>query len=261
MESFDGFTPFQMNQILYFPFDKDCPIKINSNIKKNLLDSIPIFKILLSLLTRIDVNGIKLTTIGNLPPQTVKEIYYLNYYPDMIIEKGITKLTNEKDWIILHTAKIVLIQAGILRKIRRKLLFTNKGRKYFEDERFNDLFHLFLRAFTIKFNWAYNDGYENEQIGQLGFLYSLYLINKYGDTYKNLKYYSDLYFKAFPVFKSLRKTSEYDYDFTENALYTRFLGRFCKWFGFVQIQNSHNELYINQNTRVKKTLLLSNLFK
>jgi hypothetical protein len=261
MESFDGFSPFQMSFILSQPYNQECPIKINSKIEQNLLNDSPIFKILLSLLTRIEDNDIKLTATDNLPPQIVKDIYNLDYYPDVMIEKGITKLTTEKDWIILHTAKIVLIQAGILRKIHRKLLFTKKGMKCFEDQRFNYLFYIFLRAFTIKFNWAYNDGYENEQIGQLGFLYSLYLLNKYGDTYKELRYYGDLYFKAFPVFKSLRRTGENDYHFTETAFYTRFVGRFCKWFGFVDIQNSLDEFRINHKTRVKKTPLLLNLFK
>lgn len=261
MESFDGFSPFQMSYILYSPFDQVCPIQINSRIKENLLKDSPIFKLLLSLLARIQVNGIKLTATDNLPPQIVKEIYDLGYYPDVMIEKGITKLTTEKDWIILHTVKIVLIQAGILRKIHHRLLFTKKGEKYFDNERFHDMFYIFLNSFTMKFNWAYNDSYENEQLGQLGFLYLLYLLNKYGGPYRNLKYYSDLYFNAFPVFKSLINNSEDDYDFTKNALYTRFIGRFCKWFGFVQIQNSFDELYINQNTRIKKTVLLSNLIK
>lgn len=259
MDSFDGFSPFQMSQILYFPFDKECPIKINPRTSKSLLDKSPLFKILLSLLTKIGLDGIKITAVGNLPPQIVKEIYHLRYYPDLMIEKGITKLTNEKDWIILHTVKIVLIQAGILRKIHRKLSFTKKGRKYFEDERYDELFQLFLRTFTIKFNWAYNDGFENEQIGQLGFLYSLYLLNKYGDAFKELRYYGDLYFKAFPVFKSLKRTGANDYDFTEPAYFTRFVGRFCMWFGFVDIPNSLSELRINHKTKVKKTNLLSNL--
>jgi hypothetical protein len=261
MDSFDGFSPFQMSQILYFPFEKECPIKINTQMSESLLEKSPIFKIVLSLLTKIEVSGTNLTAVGNLPPQIVKGIYHLRYYPDLMIEHGITKLTNEKDWLILHTVKIVLIQAGILRKSHRKLLFTKKGRKYFEDAKYDDLFYLFLRAFTTKFNWAYNDGFENEQIGQLGFLYSLYLLQKHGESYKELRYYGDLYFKAFPIFKSLRKTSANNYDSTETAYYTRFFGRFCIWFGFVDIPNSPSELRINHMTKVKKSNLLSNLLR
>jgi hypothetical protein len=259
LPEYDGFTPSQMFNIVYSPYDAACPIKLNSKIDKKWLENSPIFNILLAILDRIEGNWIKLTAIDNLPPKIVKDIYSYNYYPDEAIETKITILTTEKDWIILHSTKIVLIQAGILRKVHHKLMFTKQGKKYYKEGRFSDLFLMFLKAFTFKFNWAYNDGYENEQIGQLGFLYMLHLLNKYGKTFKPLKYYANLYFKAFPDFKHFEGSEDYYYDSNENAIYTRFFERFCNWFGFVDLQGSKYDVFLRKDRMVKSTVLLNQL--
>ncbi len=120
---------------------------------------------------------------------------------------------------------------------------------------YSKLFHIFLNTFTTQFNWAYNDSSEDEEIGQIGFLYLLHLINKYGAEFRELSSYSDLYLKAFPILKA-NETSSFT---TRNdfVIATRFFDRFAEWFGFVEIHSEQNEL--TGPVRVRRTKLLSYL--
>jgi len=104
-DDFDGFSPYEMNIIIYAPFANECPVHIRSKIDAAFLELSPIFQIARHLIKTIhDCEGIKLTTTGNLPPRVVKEIYAKKYISDLAIEAGITKLDQETKWDILHSA-------------------------------------------------------------------------------------------------------------------------------------------------------------
>jgi len=71
----DGFTPLQMHKIIYSPFEKDCPIQINQLNNEQLINSSPILKIVLELLSRLGESPLKLTLNENLPRPLMKDIY------------------------------------------------------------------------------------------------------------------------------------------------------------------------------------------
>jgi hypothetical protein len=259
LEDFSGFSPKQMHQIIHFPFTLDCPIKTYVDFElKNLLSS-PIFNISKSLADKIQESGkIKLTAKGNLPGKLIKAIYSEGFFPDRMIEHGIIKLRLERDWLILHTIHIVLKLSGIIRKSQGYLYLTKKGEKYLNEGNESRLFLELIESYSMKFNWGYNDGYDIEDIGQIGFLYLLFLICKFGSKYQKASYYSNLYFKAFPVF-----IEGYDNDIRNNpinALSVRFFERFAYWFGFIEYRNINDKPYIKENAMIKKTELLDSLF-
>ena len=64
----------------------------------------------------------------------------------------------------------------------------------------NDFFNKIFEVVFKKFNWAYFDPFDDDPIGQFGNNYTLYLLCKYGDKWKEDEYYADLYFKAFPEY-------------------------------------------------------------
>jgi len=246
LDDFDGFSPDEMSTILYSPFAEECSVRIRSQMDNQVLDQSPIFQIARHILKVInDTESLKLTSTGNLAPGLVNEIYAKKYIVDPLIELGITKLNQEIKWKVLHCTKIVLKISKLIRTYKGKLLLTTQTKKYLMTGEYSKLFHIFLNAFTTQFNWAYNDSFENEEIGQLGFLYLLHLINKYGVEFRELSFYSDLYFKAFPVFKA-----------SENfVIAIRFFDRFAEWFGFVEIHREQNRL--TGPARVRRTKLLS----
>jgi hypothetical protein len=254
----EGFTPLQMHKIIYYPFDEDCPIKINRLNKEILISEIPILKIVLELLLILKTKKIKLTQKGNLPLKVIKDIYAKNHLPEKWIESGIVKVRTETDWIVIHNIKIVLTLAGFLRKQYGYLLLTKKCESLLMGEEYSEIFYEFLRVFTLQFNWAYNDRYDDEELGQLGFLYSLYLINKYGKEENDVKYYTDLYFLAFPSFV------EYDNEnrsMKESAFHTRFISRFAVWFGFAEEEIIKGKKFLELEIKIKRTKLLEQLLE
>jgi hypothetical protein len=254
----EGFTPLQMHKIIYSPFDEDCPVKIKKLNKEKLTEWSPVFKIIIELLLTLKTKKIKLTRKGNLPLKIINDIYAKNYLPDELIESGIIKVRSETDWIVLHNSKLVLLLSGLARKQYNFLLLTKKCESLLKEEKYSEIFYEFLQAFTLKFNWAYNDAYDNEELGQLGFLYSLYLLRKYGNEKKDIKYYTDLYFSAFPSFTESENGSR---SMNESAFHTRFITRFALWFGFAEEDMKIGKSFWEFEIKIKRTEFLEQLLE
>ncbi len=252
----EGFTPLQMHKIIYYPFDEDCPIAMNRLNNEILSDGSPIYKIILEFLFALRVKKIKLTQNGNLPLKFIKDIYSKRYLPDSWIDKGFVKIRTETDWIIIHNTKLVLKLAGLVSKRYNYLLLTKKCESLLANKNYSEIFYMFLKTFTLEFNWAHNDGYIDENLGQLGFLYSLYLLNKYGEEERNLKFYTNLYFLAFPAF--MEYEDEYN-SMKESAFHTRFINRFSIWFGFAEEEIINGEYYYEREITIKRTKFLEQL--
>ena len=257
ISDFDGFTPLQMHEIIYRPFDDDCPIKLNILTNEELFKESPILKIAIELLSNINGKSIKLTQRSNLPPNIVKTIYAKNYLTDSLIEDGIVKIRTETDWTILHNVRLVLTIAGFFRKKYNHLMLTKKGELLLTSGKYSEIFYEFLKSFALRFRWDYNDLFDNEAIGQMGFLYTLHLLNNYGSKERDIKYYSDLYFLAFPSFI---ENNEED-SMAEPAFYIRFIERFALWFGFLEVRIVEGKNYFGREIKIKRTTLLEHMFK
>ena len=258
LDDFSGFTPNQMQKIIYYPFSTDCPIKLYIDIEPDHLKLSPIFNLSYSLLDKIDESGkIKLTAKGNLPGKLIKAIYDEGFFPDTMIESGITKLTTERDWLILHTIHIVLKLTGLIRKYHGNLLLTKKGQKYLSEGDESSLFLNLIDTYSMKFNWGYNDAYDIQDIGQIGFLYLLFLLKKFGSKYKDITYYSNLSFESYPVFLERFRTEDpFRKNIPKKALSVRFFERFAYWFGFIKYQDIPDLPSMYDNVKIKKTELL-----
>ena len=252
----EGFTPMDMHLMLYYPFDPRCPIKLNKLKKETLLEASPILKIIRELLLMVKAKKIKLTPKGNLPQKVMTEIYAKRYLPDRWIDSGIVHIRTETDWIVIHNVKLVLILAGLLRKQYNFLMLTKKGAALMDKEDYQRVFYEFLEAYALKFNWSYNDAFYDENVGQLGFLYSLFLINKYGGEKRDLEFYTDLYFKAFPAFVEYGDEYRGDMRF---AYHTRFIERFALRFGLVEEELTPNHTTFIDDSKIKRTNLLEQL--
>ena len=205
--------------------------------------------------------GIQLTATGNLNRKLIIEIYEKRYLPDEHIDNGIVKLRSEKDWICLHGVHIVLKLAGFMRKRNNKLTLSQKRKVQFEKGKMSEIFFEFLQAYTTRFNWGYNDLYENDQIGQMGFLYLMYLFQKYGNDFRDLRYYCKRYYRAFPLlYIDDNLSGGLKYGKSENIVNIRFVERFAKWFGFVESRERKNDQFRYQKeVKLRVTELLSNL--
>jgi len=261
LDDFSGFTPGEMHRIIYAPFSPICPVKTRMEIDPEEARSCPVFNVALSLLRHIEASGrIKLTARGNLPLNLIRDIYREGFFPEKLIEEGFVKIRSEQDWVFLHTIRVVLKVAGLVRKQYGFLLLTKKGLKYVTEGYESNLFLYLLEVYTMNFNWAYNDRFPIEDIGQIGFLYLLFLIKKFGSEFRDVAYYSDLYFRAFPMFRqSLSEFKEPYGDYPENALKIRFFERFAWWFGLIEYDGADVLFFSHKKSKVRKSRLLDAL--
>lgn len=182
--------------------------------------------------------GLKLTKTGNLPVRIVKEIYSKRIILDVPIEIGITKLSKETDFLALNCAKIIGIMSGYLRKANNKIYVTKKGQEFKNSD--NNLRDI-LFNFGIKFNKGYYDGYEDDFISQRDFIFSIYLLSKYGQDKKETDFYAKKYFEAFPTFGQDIKNKDHCY-------ILRTFDRFFAFLGFLDIiQESNKSILVDQN--------------
>lgn len=256
VDDFDGLTPEEMYNMLYYPFSEQCPVKLKENIDINDLKSSPIFNVALDLLVCIhQQDGLKLTPNGNLQRQVMKDLYEKKHLPDEIIESGFATIRTEQDWMALHVVKIVLKLAGIIRQSKGRLLLVKKWENKLLSNDYCAIYTHFFKNFTNEFNWAYSDGYENEQTGQQGFAFLLYLIHKYGQDFREINFYTDKYFRAFPAlfFKDNPLTANYSYNDAERVVYMRFFKKFAERFGLVEIGKDKKNPYFQRKIEIRRT--------
>ncbi|HEX2866879.1 MAG TPA: hypothetical protein VHO03_07540 [Ignavibacteriales bacterium] len=200
VDDFDGLSANQMEQLLYHPFEGDTVVKFAAKAKFGIFVESPLFIIAWELLNTIsESGGIKLTSKGYLPLKLVKSIYDKGYFPDDDIETGEIELRSEYDWLLLFVVKQLLLLTEIAENKNNVLTFTERGRELFTKKSDFVVYMDLLKAFCLGYSWASNDSFESEEIAQVGFMYVIYLLKKYGGTPREARFYSKKYFQAFPT--------------------------------------------------------------
>lgn len=254
---FEGYSPEEMNTILYFLFEDNCPVQIRK-IDSSLFSSIPIFKSVKFLLNYLHENKeVKLTAKGFIPTKLVAEIYAQKYYLDSHVELGITKLYKETDSNYIHLTRILTEITGAAKKMKGTLSLTAAGKKLLTDDQ--TLLEAILKTYCNRFNWAYFDAYESENIGKLGCGFSLILFNKYGDNVEEDSFYGNKYFAAYPL---LKEGVVLTYGTLENYVNNCYRNRMISQFAFLTgIMKAVNNPKYNERLKIQKTPLFDQLFK
>mgnify|MGYP001376014102 FL=1 len=227
-DMFDGLSSKLMNYLVDDIYNEDSPVKIV--VDNDAVFDIPMIKQVNYFLNIVSQNGlIKLTKIGNIPPAIVKDLYSQRFIVDEMIESKITKLTKETDSTSIEIVKIFCFLSGLIKKRNNSISLTEAGIRHINSP---DLFLILFNAFLFKFNWAYFDSHEGEDIGKFAAGYTLYLLAKYGSVERDVNYYADLYFKAFPFLKN--QTDAFGYNFDNSCYSYRTFNRFLLYFNFIE---------------------------
>ncbi|WP_340111005.1 hypothetical protein [Maribellus mangrovi] len=233
---FEGYSPFEMQHILYDTFGEKSPIKLRKMTGDNykLIPILNQIKYLGEIISR--TGEVKLTKLGFLPTKVVTELYNQGFIKEYQFESGISKLYKEMDSTGVHVARVLMEISGLAKKRNNKISLTKQGEKILRDD--YQLCQLILKTYGEKFNWAHLDYYGENNIGQLGFGFSLILFHKYGHLKRTDKFYNEKYFNAFPML--LESISYPTYTTKENYAghcYTlRTFDRFLNFFGGVVIE-------------------------
>jgi hypothetical protein len=261
LEKLSGLTPTQTHELIHGPLGENSCIKFSPTINYETLDEIPFFKISEELLKIIKRDGfIKLTPLGALPKKVLTELYEYKFILEQLIESGINKLWREDDCITIKTARIVCTSTNLVKKSNGKLLLTKNGERYIKSENRVELFKVIFLIFTEKYNWGYSDGYTDEPVGQYGYLFSIFLLKKFGENENLENFYASKYLKVFEKFITL---FDEDYSTPEDQFnscyYLRTFERFTDWFGFTKTIGNRS-LFSEQKIKIIKTELLDKIF-
>lgn len=254
---FEGYSSMEMHQILDCTFDDSSPIKLQKLSDEDYA-KIPILRQIKHLIQTIQKEGkIKQTSIGNIPPRIVKELYPLGI-GNFFIDKGLSKLSKETDSDAVVLTKILLNLMRITKVRNNVLTLTKEGEKIAAN---NELLmkHLMV-TFCCKFNKAYFDGYESDRIGNMGVGFTLMLLSKYGSEKHPDIFYSDKYFKAFPLLLNGLVPSYTTVECMASSCYSiRTFDRLLLHLGLIEIDAVRH--YEREKKEIIKTELFDKLIK
>lgn len=238
IEDFSGLTPSEMNRLLYDPFGKESILSFRDNIDDKVLDSVPFYIVSEEFLTLIQKTGkLKLTPLGNLPKKVFVEIYF-NYLKRLDFTKRKEELlVNPSDSSFVLSVRYNLELAGLIQVLNGKLSLSAEGEKLSAPGKRLELFKKIIMTFTLKYNWGFNDNFTEGPVGQFGFAFILFLMDKFHDQKKKIPFYAELYIKAFPRLLTAFEEEKH-YPITEqymDCFYTRFCERFLEWFSLGRI--------------------------
>jgi hypothetical protein len=193
---FEGYSPVEMNHILYKTFEPGSPIALNVLTEADLAKS-PILNLVSYLLDILkDAGEIKLTVKGCLPVKVVQDIYNQGFMPEYYISKGFIKLNREGNSLSVHLTRVLAQTAGLTKQRNGKLSLTNLGERLSANKK--ELFFQLFISFVYKLNWETFYRFDSRFCGQFGFGFSLILLAKYGSEERLDKFYSEKFFCAFP---------------------------------------------------------------
>lgn len=262
VDDFLGLSSTEIHHLLYDTFGENSPIQFRKNIDDKTLDQIPLFRIAEEFLKIIYRDKqIMLTPLGALTKKVVVELYDKRFLLEELVEKGISKLWREEDSISIRSARFSTELAGLVRKANGKLTLTKTATKLLDTNNRLQIFRQFFQAFTDKFLWSFNDGYPEQPIGQLGWAFSVIMLNKFGDQPQTVDFYADKYLRAFSKFIRFFRPG---YSTPEQQFFrcygVRTFDRFFLWFGFVTVEQQN--IFLDLETdKFKRTDLLKSIFE
>ncbi len=256
IERFHWLSSAQMYSFLYQPFDNPDLARFSTTLSPEI--SAPVFKLCSLLLAAIGADGLKATAKGNLPQKFCNEaadVYWAD--EDYTYRSRIGSIRKEDDFYDLHCLRMLAEQCGMLRKFKGKFIIGTKYRKALADQGPAALFPELLKTYVTVFNWGYGDGYEDIHIIQQSFLFSLYLLSKYGDIQRPQEFYEDAFIRAFPDL--LSELQDRPYMTAEQQLrrsyFLRTFRRCFSFFGLAELTPSRSENRYSHYD-VTKTILL-----
>jgi hypothetical protein len=261
IDDFEGYSPMQMQYLIYNPFDPDSPLQINPNIDDSALDKIYLLPPLEYLISQIkEQSFFKLTEKGNIPPKHVKHITGMYAGEDRFYIRTL-KVVKENDSIITQLLHIFLELSGIVKKRKNILTITKSGQSIISDR--VTLLKKMIEIIGLRLHRGYFDAYGNNEVGQIAFGFIFALVLKYGNDWQHVNFYAEKYFKAFPLLYGQAKTGFSSHSTPEeqsNSCFNlRMFDRFMVLFNFLDVQVDKKDL-LERNKYIKKSDIFDKIF-
>jgi hypothetical protein len=196
VKDFEGLSPHQMFLLQHKPFEQGCPVQFKTVRDTTVLLQTQIIRVSAVIFRALQGDkGIKLTPKGSLPRKLVKEIFDLDLYANSKSAFFPSKAHNETDFVPAAYTRALMKIAGLIQTRNNFLVITKKGTQQEPGLLFQSMF----TALCLNFHSGYLDGFGSDNIGNVGSLYILYLLKRYGHERREASFYASLYFRAFPT--------------------------------------------------------------
>jgi len=257
LDDFHGLSSEQIHRFLHFPFDTPSLVSYPSVFDTE--PKAPILSLFKMLADAIGEDGLKATATGNLPRTFCRESAR-KYWGEEEYQRHSRygELRSEPEFRDLHIARLVAELAGLIRKYKGKFILSKACRTLLAEQGQAGIYRLLFEAYVKKYNWAYGDHLGEIHFLQQSFLFTLYLLAKYGGEWRSNIFYEDCFLRAFPQLISQVHPvgSFYSPEKVVRLSYSlRCLERFAQFFGLVEIERNVNDRY-SETFNVKKLPLL-----
>ena len=197
-DDFHGLSPDQMHCILNFPFNS--PQVVTFPEQFDPLPNAPILDLFNLLVEAIGEQGLKPTAKGNLPQKFCRETALAYWDEDTYRQKTrYGNINKEVDFFELHVTRLVAELAGLIRKYKGRFILSRDCRRLLSKADLSAIYSRLFLAYTEEFNWGYWDQCQEIYFIQRSFLFSLYLLSRYGDDWRPSGFYEDNFLQAFPL--------------------------------------------------------------
>jgi len=198
LDEFHGLSPEQMHQILNLPFTSPGLVHFAEVLDAD--PDAPILTLFELLTNAIGEQGLKPTAKGNLPRNLCREAAQAYWGEQKYQEKTrFGGINREEDFDDLHVTRLVAELAGLIRKYKGRFILSRDCRRLLAGDGMRAIYPRLFRAYVEQFNWAYRDGYPELRLMQSAFLFTLYLLSRYGSAWRPQGYYEDAFLTAFPM--------------------------------------------------------------
>lgn len=257
LDEFHGLSPEQMHRLLNFPFTSPqlvCfPETLGIGPKALILS---LFDLLIG---AIGEQGLKPTAKGNLPQKFCREAALIYWGEERYRENTrFGDINREDDFADLHVTRLVAELAGLVRKYRGRFILSRHCRTLLTRDGLASIYPRLFRAFVEKYNWGYRDHYPELRFIQQAFLFTLYLLTQYGDSWLPDTFYADSFLRAFPsVLNEVPPRPVFSPEEEIRNCYTwRSLVHFAGFLGLAEVEPISEERFSRQY-RVKALPLLN----
>jgi tetratricopeptide (TPR) repeat protein len=255
-DDFQGLSPNHVHRLINFPFESTAIVEFPSVLSAP--PSAPIAALFRMLADAIGESGLKPTATGNLPLKVVREIAQTYMGDEKYAEfTQYGSVRSESDFYDLHITRIVAGVAGLIRHYKGKFILSRECRRLLNGDGMLAIYPLLLRAHAEKCNWGYWDNYPQVGFVQSFFAYTLYLLDRYGDQWRENTFYGEAFLTAFPAIVDTVKPTTYKTreDIIRGMLSLRCLKRFAEFMGLVEIEPT-SENFLGRVFRLRKAPLL-----
>ncbi|MBN1625674.1 MAG: SEC-C domain-containing protein [Deltaproteobacteria bacterium] len=256
IEAFHGISREQMHRILYSPFTS--PQIVSFPDRLDTTPSAPILSLFSMLVDAIGDKGMKPTAKGNLPRNFCREAAMSYWGEETYLENTLfCGINREEDFFEMHITRIIAGIAGLVRKYKGRFMLSRNCRSLMSKMGLAGIYPRLFRAYVEKFNWGYCDRYPDIFFIRHSFLFTLYLLKRYGGTWHPQTFYEDCFLRAFPMLLDhVEPTPFYTPEQEIRSCYTlRAMKRFARFLGLAEVEALIKKPY-EKECRIRKLPLL-----